>query len=98
MSPVWCILLPAGVEVMWALGLRHYGRRQLRGPATDEDLTNDWREKYFLIAFIVYHWPLVLVLLALKDRNVPLGAMVVALISNAAIYAGVLLWVASPQG
>lgn len=96
MTPLWCVLLPVAVEVVWVFVLHRYRQGESRIPGSDaEAWARERRDRIVMVAFLVYHWPLVPVALAVQHGSLPGWALLVALFGVAAIYAGLLLWLRS---
>jgi hypothetical protein len=47
-------------------------------------------------AFVAYHWPLLVFALLWPARRVPFWAVAAGLAATSGMYAGLLLWLASP--
>ncbi len=90
----WCVVLPVAVEAAWVFVLRsRLGDRVWGTPTTERE---ERREFLLIIAFIVYHWPLLPVALLVRgNRRVPDWALVALLVGTAVIYVGLLLWLES---
>ncbi len=104
MSPLFCIIIPLMIEVLWASFWLPRAWQNLRSPENGDGVTHiEDLGPYLLFGemligsvFALYHWPITLLALIWSRKRIPFRLIVVGMITTMAIYSGILLLLAKP--